>query len=61
MSKFYKCSVNMKSLRYYLNNKPDEIIFEAYDRQELILLSYAILNEYKLLKFKNKYIDTSDN
>lgn len=55
--KYYKVTVNHKQLKYYLNNEPNKIVFEAYDRQELILIAYAIMEEYKKLKFKEKYLD----
>ena len=62
--KYYHCYVKLNDLRYYMDHKPNEIIFEAYDRQELILLCYAMLEEYKKVKFCKKIkksLDTSDN
>lgn len=62
--KYYKCYVNKKDFCYILNNEPNRLVFEAYDRQELILLAYALLEEYKKVKFCKKIkksLDTSDN
>lgn len=55
--KYYKVSVNQKNLLYYLNNEPDKLVFENYSRQDLILIAYAILSEYKKLNFYKKYLD----
>lgn len=54
--KFYRCSVNLKKLKYYLDHEPNKLIFEAYDRQELILLCYAMLEEYKKNFFLKKLL-----
>jgi hypothetical protein len=55
--KSYKCKVNLKNLEYYLNERPNEIVFENYDKHELVLLCYAITYYYRKLNFKKKYLD----